>query len=328
MVREVPQHHDQDPTLPHKPDALRKLESKWNQNTLVCVGLDTEYGRLPSSYNNSKITEGMYSFNRDIIDATSDLVCAYKPNLAFYESEAADGLEALEDTVGHIRELDPEIAIIIDGKRADIGNTNRGYARFLFDRLDADAITTSPYLGSSFIKDGERKLESLAPFLNEKDKLVFVLCRTSNPDAGEFQDLPIALKDLPAEYKAKFGDLTDLADKIESNVAPLYLVMAHKLARDWNQNGNVGLVVGATYPAEMAQIRKVVGDMPILMPGIGAQEAEARAAVRAGINSERTGIVVNASRSIIYASSGDNYDEAARAATQILKNQVNSYRAS
>lgn len=315
----------------HKPEALRKLEARWDKNNFVCVGLDSEYNRMPDALQKNPLFAvhkdwAIEKFNRDIIDSTSALACAYKPNIAFYEAEGKDGLEGLNLTMRYLKGRHPEIPVILDVKRGDIGNTNKGYVKMAFDEFQSDAITVSPYLGSSYLREGERKLESLAPFLEKRDKLIFVLCRTSNSDAGELQDLPIALNALPQEYKAKFGNLDDLADKIESSTAPLYLVLAHKLARDWNVYGNVGLVVGATYPEEMVQIRKVVGDMPILMPGLGAQKGDAQRAVQGGINSKKQGLVVNSSRGIIFASNGADFAEAARRETERFTAEINKYR--
>lgn len=323
-IREQPPNSDHEP---QKPEALRLLEARWSEGNFVCVGLDSDYSQLPEKLKVHLLKSSAQTvFNQEIVRATADLACAYKPNMAFYEAEGEDGLQALKYTIDFIHADYPDIPVILDAKRGDIGNTNLGYVKAAFDGLRADAITVAPYLGSSMIKDGERKLGSLKPFLSQVGKLIFVLCRTSNEDAGEFQDLPVALNGLSAEYEAKFGDLGDLAEKIGSNIAPLYLVLAHKLARDWNVNGNVGLVVGATYPDEMAQIRRVVGDMPILVPGMGAQEGDARATVQAGMDSRKQGMVINSSRGIIFASSEEDYAQAARAATQKLHDQINQYR--
>ena len=311
---------------PHKPEALQGLEARWSEGKLVCVGLDSDYSKLPDQFKHHLRSRAQALFNQEIVRPTADLVCAYKPNIAFYEAEGREGLQALQDTINFIHADYPHIPVILDAKRADIGNTNLGYVEMAFEQFKADALTVSPYLGSSFLKEGERKLGSLSPFLEQRDKLIFVLCRTSNDDAGEFQDLPIALDGLSQEYKEKFGDLNDLADKIGSNVAPLYLVLAHKLARDWNVNGNVGLVVGATYPEELGQIRRVVGDMPILIPGLGAQDGEAEATVKAGKDSMNQGMVINSSRGIIFASRDEDYAQAARDATQKLHDQINQYR--
>ncbi len=228
---------------------LDKLTSKWEEGKFVCVGLD----------------KGDFEFDKTIIDATTDLVCAYKPNSAFYEAQGAKGLEALKNTIQYIHQKDPDMPIILDAKRGDIGNTNEAYAKAVFDELGADALTVSPYLGK----------ESLEPFLNRVDKGIFVLVKTSNPGAGEFQDLKIIDR-------------------------PLYQVVSEHI-KEWNIHGNLAVVVGATYPEELSQVRKIVGDMPILIPGVGAQGGDIKATVKAGLNSQGQGIIISSSRGIIFS---------------------------
>ncbi len=232
----------------------------------------------------------MFSFNREIIDATAELVCAYKPNAAFYEAEGTAGLEALYETVAYVKRSHPNIPVILDAKRADIGSTNNGYVKAAFDELGVDAITVHPYLGR----------EAMKPFLNRTDKGVIVLIRSSNPGAGEFQDLRVT-------------------DKQE----PLYQVIARSVADTWNENGNCAVVVGATYPQELATVRSIVGDMPILIPGIGAQGGEIEATVRAGKDSRSMGMIINSSRGIIFASGGPDFAHAARTATERLGEDIN-----
>ena len=203
-------------------------------NSLLCVGLDSDVRKLPSHLNN--IPNNQFEFNKAIIDATYDLVCAYKPNSAFYEAAGVEGLQQLKLTIDYLKEKYPQIPVILDAKRADIGNTNEGYVTSSFDWLRADAITLHPYLGK----------EALQPYLDRKDKGIIILCRTSNPGAGEFQDLSV-------------------------DGEPLYMHVSKKVAKDWNANENCMLVVGATYPEELAHVRKAVGDMTFLVPGIGAQ---------------------------------------------------------
>lgn len=235
-----------------KPKSFKdKLQEKWAKDLFVCVGLDT------SDFN----------LNKSIIDQTFDLVCAYKPNSAFYEGAGIKGLENLKRTVEYIHLKDPNLPIILDAKRGDIGNTNEEYAKACFDNLGADAITVHPYLGK----------EALQPFLNRVEKGIFVLVRTSNPGAGEFQDLQIEGK-------------------------PLYQVVAEHI-KEWNTNGNVGVVVGATYPEELKTIREIVGDMPILIPGVGAQGGDIQTTVKMGKNSQGQGIIISSSRGIIFADS-------------------------
>jgi len=222
-------------------------------------------------------------------------VCAYKPNVAFYEEHGAEGIEALKRTIADIHDIVPDVAVVLDGKRGDIGNTNNGYVKAAFDYLNADAITVAPYMGE----------ESLAPFLAQKDKGVIVLCRTSNPGAGEFQDLPIALGD---------GHIT----------RPLYEVVASQIAGKWNKNGNCAVVVGATCPDELRTVRGIVGDMPILIPGIGAQGGDLEKTVAAGKDSRGRGMIINSSRGIIFASNGADFAEAARRETLKLRDAINA----
>ncbi|HZR40879.1 MAG TPA: orotidine-5'-phosphate decarboxylase [Ktedonobacteraceae bacterium] len=266
------------------------LERGWQQGSLVCVGLDPDYERLPASVSKiGTVEEAIFVFNREIIDATHDLVCAYKPNSAFYEALGDEGWHALVKTVHYIKATYPNIPVILDAKRADIGSTTIGYVQAAFDVIGADAITVHPYLGK----------EALAPFLERKEKGILVLARTSNPGAGEFQDLLV-------------GDSRE----------PLYQVVARHVAQSWNTNGNCALVVGATYPAELKQVRAIVGDMPILIPGIGAQGGEVAATVQAGKDSRGWGMIISSSRSVIYASNGPDFAQAARNATVQLRAEI------
>lgn len=253
---------------------MELLEVKQQARNFLCIGLDTDLSKIPSENhvfepctNDLDIRATIFEFNKAIVKTTHEVAGAYKLNSAFYEAEEIPGLQAMHDTVEFIHEFDPSIPVIYDGKRGDIGNTNNGYARAVFDVCSADALTLPPYMGR----------ESLAPFLAMEKKGFFVLCRTSNPGAGEFQDLLF-------------------------NGRPLYQIVAEHVAREWNTLGNCGLVVGATYPEELAVVRSIVGDdMPILIPGIGAQGGDVKATVNAGVNSKGIGILVNSSRGIIFA---------------------------
>jgi len=287
-----------------KSEFVAKLETQCERGNFVCVGLDSDYSQIPEAAKKLTTEQGsveweMFAFNREIIDATHDLVCAYKPNVAFYEAYGSYGWGALKRTIDYIKNVYPEIPVILDAKRADIGNTNLGYVKAVFDELGADAVTVHPYFGK----------EALKPFLDRKDKGVFVLARTSNPGAGEFQDL--LLHPPSPEF---FGTL------------PLYKYVAYKVTTEWNENGNCGVVVGATYPEELAQIRQIVGDMPILLPGIGAQGGEVEATVKAGKDSRGWGMIINSSRGIIFASKGEDFAQAARKATESLREEINRYR--
>lgn len=257
----------------------------------LAVGLDTDPRRIPASVApDAEPADRVVEFNRAIVAATADLAAAYKPNSAFYEALGAEGFRALEETAAAVRAEAPGAAVILDAKRADIGSTNAGYVAAAFERLGADAVTVHPYLGG----------EALAPFLERRDKLVFVLARTSNPGAGEFQDLA--------------------ADGL-----PLYRHVARAVARDWNGAGNCGLVVGATYPEELRAVREdVPPEMPILIPGAGAQGGDVAAVVVANREADSDAYLINASRSIIYASSGEDFAAAGRAAAQDLDAEIRS----
>lgn len=255
------------------------------RNSLVCVGLDSDTARLPEGFT-------QLAFNKAIIDATHDVVCAYKPNTAFYEAEGADGIAALKATCDYIHQVAPGVLIVLDAKRADIGNTNNGYVKFAYEYLGVDAITLHPYLGS----------EALAPFLEHSEYGAIVLCRTSNPGSGELQDL-------------------------QTGGAPLYETVARTVSEKWNANGNCMLVVGATYPEEAAKIRGIVGDaMWFLVPGVGAQGGDVEKTVRAAQNSHGDGMLISSSRDIIFASSGPDFAQAARAKAIELRDQINTYR--
>lgn len=275
---------------------LELLKARWAEGKFVCVGLDSDYEQISKKVKEtlkvSTVLAVVIKFNQEIIKATADLVCAYKPNIAFYEKYyGTTGILPLERTLYDLQKLAPQVPVILDAKRGDIGNTNQGYVAAVFQHYQADATTVHPYLGH----------EALQPFLDQKDKGIFVLCRTSNPGAGEFQDL-------------------------EVKGMPLYLYVASQVAQKWNQNGNCGLVVGATYPGELEQVRKTVGDLPILIPGIGAQGGDVEKTVRAGLDNKKEGIIVNSSRGIIFASKGDDFAEAARRETLKLSEMINQYR--
>lgn len=273
---------------------ISKLEQLWTQGKFVCVGLDSDLEQLPTSVKAGRtVEEALFHFNREIIDATHNLVCAYKPNAAFYEAQGDAGLRALIRTVYDIHERYPDVPVILDAKRADIGSTNLGYVQAAFDVIGVDAITLHPYLGK----------EALAPFLARKDKGILVLVKTSNAGSGEFQNLPVG-----------------------EHQEPLYQVVARHVAREWNANGNCGVVVGATYPDELHKVRALIGDMPILIPGIGAQGGQVAATVHAGKDSRGQGMIINSARGIIFASHADDFAQAAKAATQRLNTEIANAR--
>jgi orotidine-5'-phosphate decarboxylase len=268
---------------------LEQLKGAWARNdSLVCVGLDPELERFPARLSGQP--SPIFQFNRAIIDATADLVCAYKPQFAHYAAYEAE--DQLERTIEYIHQHYPGIPVILDSKRGDVGNTAQRYALEAFERYGADAVTVNPYLGT----------DSLEPFLAYEDRGVIVLCRTSNPGAGDLQDL-------------------------QTGGRKLYEVVAHLAATRWNSRGNCALVVGATYPKELAQVRALTGDMPFLVPGVGAQGGDVQAVVSNGQTAAGDGLIVSSSRAILYATSDDTWLEAARAATQKLRDQINQHRA-
>ena len=262
------------------------------KDTLLCIGLDTEPDRLPDALRGRDVVDGIVEFNRRIVDATHDLAAAYKPNLAFYEALGPAGMEALLRT----RDLiPPDVPVIGDAKRGDIDNTMRRYATALLDVYRFDCVTISPYLGR----------DAIEPVASRTDCGVYLLCRTSNPGSGEIADL---------EVKSPGGQSL-----------PLYLAIAERV-RSWNSSGNLGLVVGATYPHELARVREVAPELPILLPGVGAQGGLLEESVAAGVDAQRGGLLVNASRQVLYASASDDFPAAARQAAQGVRDRINRAR--
>jgi orotidine-5'-phosphate decarboxylase len=263
-----------------------KLAAAWKAtNSLVCVGLDPEPRKFPDRFRDAP--GGIFEFNKAIIDATRDLVCAYKPQFAHYAAQAAEN--QLEHTIDYIKATAPNA---IDSKRGDIGSTAEQYAHEAFERYGADAVTVNPYLGR----------DSVEPFLKHADKGVIILCRTSNAGARDFQDLTVG----PGRK--------------------LFQHVAESVAKEWNTAGTCMLVVGATYPEELADIRKRVGDLPLLVPGVGAQGGDVAKVMAAGKTRDGTGLVISSSRAILYASSGDDFAAVARNAAQELRDSINAQR--
>ena len=267
---------------------IEQLQRGWDGNdSLVCVGLDPEIERFPPHIAES--ASPIFQFNKAIIDATADLVCAYKPQFAHYAAYEAE--DQLERTIDYIHRSYPGIPVILDSKRGDVGNTAERYAIEAFERYHADAVTVNPYLGG----------DSLEPFLKYEDRGVIILCRTSNPGAVDLQDL-------------------------EVNNRRLFHIVADLAARRWNSRGNCLLVVGATYPRELAEVREIVGNMPLLVPGVGAQGGDVAQAVQNGQTAAGAGLIISSSRGILYASSGENFASAARDATQKLRDLITARR--
>ena len=256
-------------------------------NSLVCVGLDPDLAKLPEAVKNA--ADPIFEFNKQIIDATCNAVCAYKPQAAYYAGQDCD--ESLKKSIAYIKERAPEVPVILDVKRGDIGSTAEWYAKEAFDRYGADAVTVNPYMG----------LDAVKPFLDYADKGVIILCRTSNPHSGDLQNL--------------------VADGM-----PLYKHVAKLVRDEWNYNNNAALVVGATYPEELKELREMCPALPFLVPGVGAQGGDVEKVVKFGCDANTSGIIVNSSRGIIYASKGDDFAEAAAEATIKLRDMINSFR--
>ena len=267
---------------------IQALAQRWRSaDSLVCVGLDPEPAKFPARFADDP--DAVFHFCRDIVDATAEFACAFKPQIAHFAALGAEG--ALERLVSHIHQAHPGIPVILDSKRGDIGSTARHYATEAFVRYAADAVTANPYLGR----------DSVQPFLDHADRGVVILCRTSNPGAGDLQDLVVDGK-------------------------PLYQHVAAKIAGEWNGNGNCALVVGATWPEQLREVRAIVGDMPLLVPGVGAQGGDVEAVVSNAKSADGTGLVISSSRAILYASGGDDFAGAAATAARELRDSINRYR--
>ena len=269
-----------------------KLSSAWRtRNSLLCVGLDPDVSRFPAHLQGRP--DGIFEFCKSIVDATADAACSFKPQIAYFAAlRAEDQLEAL---CKYIRTRHPDLPLVLDAKRGDIGATAEQYAREAFERYDADAVTVNPYMGA----------DSVAPYMEWQDRGVIVLCRTSNPGGSDLQFMQV-------------------------DGRPLYQHVARLVAEKWNRNGQCGLVVGATFPGELAQVRAIVGDMPLLVPGIGAQGGDIAATVAAGRDSHGAGMMINSSRAILYAQplagSGETFDQAARRVACETRDAINRER--
>ena len=266
-----------------------KLRARWDaSNSLVCVGLDPDPAKFPDAFVDDE--DALFGFCRDIADATAEYACAFKPQIAYFAAHNG-GEAALQRLIAHINAGHPEVPVILDAKRGDIGSTAEQYAVEAFDRFGADAVTLNPYMGR----------DSAAPFLARNDRGCVFLCHTSNPGARDFQELDVG------------GE-------------PLYQRIARTIANDWNGDGNCALVVGATFPGELKVIRGIVGDMPLLIPGVGAQGGDVEAVVKNGRSADGTGLMINSSRGILYASQGEGFAEAAADAARELRDAINRFR--
>ena len=271
---------------------MQALRARWQSaDTLVCVGLDPEPAKFPARFANDP--DAVFAFCRDIADATAEYACAFKPQIAHFAALGAE--DALQRLIAHLHATPPGVPVILDAKRGDIGSTAQRYVTEAFERFGADAVTVNPYLGR----------DSVQPFLERSDKGVVVLCRTSNPGAADLQDLPVAHA---------------------GSTRPLYQHVAETIAREWNGHGNVSLVVGATWPGQLREVRAIVGDMPFLVPSVGAQGGDVEAVVKNAKTTDGTGLMVSSSRAILYASNGDDYAEAAAHEARTLRDAINRVR--
>jgi orotidine-5'-phosphate decarboxylase len=267
---------------------MQALRARWDEaDSLVCVGLDPEPEKFPARFADD--ADAVFHFCRAIVDATAEFACAFKPQIAHFAALGAE--DALHRLIAYIHAAHPGVPVILDSKRGDIGSTAQRYASEAFDRYAADAVTVNPYLGR----------DSVQPFLDRADKGVVILCRTSNPGAGDLQDLIV-------------------------DGRPLYQHVAETIARDWNAHGNCALVVGATWPEQLREVRAIVGDMPFLVPGVGAQGGDVAAVIGNAKTTDGTGLVVSSSRAILYASRRDDFAEAAANAARSLRDEINRYR--
>jgi orotidine-5'-phosphate decarboxylase len=269
------------------PTFVERLSARWRAaDSLLCVGLDPDPTRFPAHLRGRD--DAIFAFCRAIVDATADLVCAFKPQIAYFASQRAE--DELEELIVHIRRRHPEVPVILDAKRGDIGSTAEHYAREAFERYGADAVTLSPFMGG----------DSIEPYLAYAERGAFLLCRTSNAGGADLQMLEVG------------------GERLFERIA--------RLALAWNRTGQLGLVVGATYPRELARVRAICADMPLLVPGIGAQGGDVAATLQSGQTAAGAGLVINASRAILYAGQGEDFALQARAAAARLRAEINRHR--
>ena len=267
---------------------IEKLQNRWNESqSLLCVGLDPDVNRFPAHLKDQP--DRIYAFCTAIVDATAPFACAFKPQIAYFASCGAE--DELQAIIAYIHQNHPSIPVVLDSKRGDIGSTAKHYAREAYERYGADAVTLSPYMG----------FDSVEPYLEYEDRGAILLCRTSNPGGNDIQMLQVDGK-------------------------PIYQRVAELASGPWNLNGQLGLVVGATYPNEIAAVRAIVGDLPLLVPGVGAQGGDINACVTAGVTKDMTGMMINSSRAILYASKAEDFKEAAARVAQDTRDKINAAR--
>lgn len=269
---------------------IDQLNAAWaSRNSLLCVGLDPDVARMPARFQNEP--DGIFQFCKAIVDATADLACSFKPQIAYFAALGAE--RQLEQLCAYIKAAYPDIPLVLDAKRGDIGATATQYAREAYERYLADAVTVNPYMG----------FDSIEPYMEWEERGVIVLCRTSNPGGSDLQFLDV-------------------------NGKPLYQHVAQLVAHQWNKNGQCALVVGATFPQELAAVRAIIGDMPLLVPGVGAQGGDVQATVSAGRSAASSGMMINSSRAILYAKpeAAEDFAAAARRVAMETRDAINSYR--
>jgi len=272
---------------------FKVIKKLWQKKLFLCIGLDSDYFKIPTDIKKgSGVTKTIFTFNKKIIDTTKNYVCCYKPNLAFYESAGEKGITALRKTIDYVHKNYPLISILLDAKKSDVENTSIAYSQFVFDYLKADAVTLNPYLG----------YDSLLPFIKRKNKGIFILAKTSNPDSSEFQDL--------------------IVNHPKLKKVPLYQAVAFQVANVWNKYGNCGLVVGATYPAQLGQIRKIAPSLPILIPGIGTQKGDLKKTIQNAKDKNNQGFIINSSRDIIFASIKKDFAQTAKKQAKIISTKI------
>ncbi|RDE51340.1 MAG: orotidine-5'-phosphate decarboxylase [Candidatus Accumulibacter meliphilus] len=267
---------------------MHALNAAWqDRNSLLCVGLDPDPARFPAHLRGQP--DAIFTFCKGIVDATADLVCAFKPQIAYFAAQGAE--DQLQALIAHIHSAHPTIPVILDAKRGDIGSTAEQYAIEAFERFKADALTVNPYMGR----------DSIEPYLAYGDKGIILLCRTSNPGGSDLQFLDVG------------GE-------------KLYERLARLVSGSWNQSGQCALVVGATFPGEIARVRELTGNMPMLVPGIGAQGGDIEGTVRAGCTATGDGLLINSSRAILYAGNEEDFAAAARRVAMATRDAINTYR--
>jgi orotidine-5'-phosphate decarboxylase len=267
---------------------IERLGARWSSaDSLLCVGLDPDPTRFPAHLRGRD--DAIFAFCAAIADATARYACAFKPQIAYFASAGAE--DQLESLLAHLRRSHPDVPVVLDAKRGDIGATAEHYAREVFERYGADAVTLSPFMGR----------DSIEPFLSYAGRGIFVLCRTSNPGGDDLQMLDVG------------GE-------------PLYARVARLASSQWNRGGQLGLVVGATYPAELARVRAIAADLPLLVPGIGAQGGDVQASVQAGQTAGGAGMLINSSRAILYAGGGEDFAQAAAQAARRTRDEINRHR--